>query len=130
MEKTATIDLTKGLHRHLGMEVMHNALHGTELRLTVSEEHLTPFGTLSGGAMLAMQETLAGILSTEVLEGQRPVGISVTANHLAAAHPGDLVVARGQALHLGATTHVWQIEVRGKADRLLSVATVTNLIRH
>ena len=32
-------------------------------------------------------------------------------------------------MHLGATTHVWQIELRGEDDRLLSVATVTNLIR-
>ena len=128
MEKTATIDLTTGLHRHLGMQLRHDD-GGTALCLSVGPEHLTPFGTLSGGVMLALEETLAGILSVEALDGQHPVGISVSANHLAAAHPGDLVTARGRALHLGATTHVWQIELRGKSDRLLSTATVTNLIR-
>ena len=128
MEKTATIDLTKGLHRHLGMQLTHDD-GGTALCLSVGPEHLTPFGTLSGGVMLALEETLAGILSVEALEGRCPMGISVSANHLAAAREGDRVAARGQALHLGATTHVWQIELRGRNDRLLSVATVTNLIR-
>lgn len=128
MDKTASIDLTGGLHRHLGMELSHEG-GSTSLCLTVGPQHLTPFGTLSGGVMLALEETLAGILSVEALDGRRPMGISVTANHLAAALPGDRVTARGRALHLGATTHVWQIELRGRDDRLLSVATVTNLIR-
>ena len=128
MEKTANIDLTGGLHRHLGMELSHEG-GSTSLCLTVGPQHLTPFGTLSGGVMLALEETLAGILSVEALEGLCPVGISVSANHLAAAREGDRVRACGRALHLGATTHVWQIELRGRNDRLLSVATVTNLIR-
>jgi len=128
MEKTANIDLTGGLHRHLGMELSHEG-GSTSLCLTVGPQHLTPFGTLSGGVMLALEETLAGILSVEALEDRCPVGISVSANHLAAAREGDRIAARGRALHLGATTHVWQIELRGRDDRLLSVATVTNLIR-
>jgi uncharacterized protein (TIGR00369 family) len=128
MDKTASIDLTGGLHRHLGMELSHEG-GSTSLCLTVGPQHLTPFGTLSGGVMLALEETLAGILSVEALDGRRPMGISVSANHLAAAREGDRVRACGRALHLGATTHVWQIELRGKDDRLLSVATVTNLIR-
>ena len=123
-------DLSVGLHRHLGLEIIpHSDTHGTCLRLTVRDCHLTPFGTLSGGVMLAMEETLAGILSCERLDGQIPLGISVSANHVATARAGDTVTAHGEALHIGGTTHVWQIKVLGADGALISTATVTNYIK-
>ena len=121
--------MSKGLHQHLGMEIISDEARSTCIRLIVSECHLTPFGTLSGGVMLALEETLAGILSCERLDGQAPVGISITANHLSTARAGDVVIARGEALHIGATTHVWQVKVCKESGKLVSVATVTNLIR-
>ena len=124
----SSTDLTKGLPRHLRMELVHDDAHGTTLRLLVKPHHLTPFNTLSGGALLSMEETLAGILSCELLAGHKPLGISVSANHVAAAKEGDTVTAHGTPLHIGKTTHVWHIEVRDANDSLISVATVTNLI--
>ncbi len=123
------MNMSQGLHQHLGMEIISDDTRATCIRLIVSECHLTPFGTLSGGVMLALEETLAGILSCERLDGQMPVGISVTANHLATARVGDVVIARGEALHIGTSTHVWQVKVSKESGKTVSVATVTNLIR-
>ena len=128
MQTFSSTGFTKGLPDHLGMVLARDDTHGTTLQLLVRACHLTPFNTLSGGVMLTMEETLAGILSCELLTDRRPLGLSVSANHTATAREGDTVTAYGTPVHIGKTTHVWHIDVRDDNGKLISTATVTNII--
>jgi uncharacterized protein (TIGR00369 family) len=56
--------------------------------------------------------------------GSYCVGLEVNANHLRAKREG-VVTGRCTPLHLGATTQVWQIEIRDERGRLLCTSRLT-----
>ncbi len=89
-----------------------------------------PFGFLSGGAMLALQECLAGCGSMLRLpEGQTAVGSTVQASHVRPKARGGLVIGRGTLLHEGRTTHLWNVDVLDmESGRLISTARILNQI--
>ncbi|MDO5536191.1 MAG: PaaI family thioesterase [Desulfovibrionaceae bacterium] len=103
-----------------------------EVRATMPADDATcqPFGYLSGGAMLALQESLAGIGSVLRLPpALKPVGASVTANHVSGKAKGGLVLGRATLLHEGRSTHLWNVDVLdGESGRLISTARVLNHI--
>ncbi len=96
--------------------------------MPVDERNTQPFGFLSGGAILALAETLAGVGSCALCPGQICVGMNVQANHVHSALQGDTVTATAHIIHRGATTHVWGVEVRNGKDELVSNISVTNYI--
>ncbi len=97
-------------------------------KMEVNDTNKQIFGVLSGGATLALCETLAGVGSMIILPNTRPVGINVTGNHLHAMPLGGTVTAKGQIIHKGKTIHLWQIEVTDEKGTLISTVQVTNYI--
>lgn len=99
-------------------------------RMPVDERTCQPYGCLSGGASLALAESLAGWGSALLLSGdEKPVGVSVSANHVSAAPRGGRVVGTASLVHRGRTTHVWNVDIRDEAtDRLVSTVRVLNHI--
>lgn len=94
----------------------------------VDERNRQPFGFLSGGATLAMAETLAGVGSCTLCPGRKCMGMNVSAQHIHAAAEGDTVTATAHIIHQGDKTHVWQVEVRDSSNNLISNISVTNFI--
>lgn len=94
------------------------------------EKTCQPFGFLSGGAMLALEETLAGYGSVLRLpENLKPVGGSVMASHVAAKPKGGQVRGRATLIHEGRTTHLWNVDVFDmETGRLLSTGRILNHI--
>lgn len=84
-----------------------------------------PLGMLHGGASVVLAETL-GSLAANMAVGPDSycVGLEVNANHLRAKREGA-VTGRCSPLHLGATTQVWQIEIRDERGRLLCTSRLT-----
>jgi uncharacterized protein (TIGR00369 family) len=84
-----------------------------------------PLGMLHGGASVVLAETL-GSLAANMAVGAESycVGLEVNANHLRAKREG-VVTGRCAPLHLGATTQVWQIEIRDERGRLLCTSRLT-----
>lgn len=94
------------------------------------ERTCQPFGYLSGGAMLALEETLAGYGSVLRLPASlKPVGGSVAASHVAPKAKGGSVKAKATLIHEGRKTHLWNVDVLdAETGRLLSTARVVNHI--
>lgn len=87
------------------------------------------FGILNGGATVALAETLAGVGSMLICrEGQRAVGVQVSANHISSARDGETVRGVATLVHGGRTSHVWNIDILTSADRLVSTVRVVNVI--
>jgi 1,4-dihydroxy-2-naphthoyl-CoA hydrolase len=85
-----------------------------------------PFGLLHGGASVALAETVASIGAyLNVAEaGMGAVGLEINANHLRAKRDG-LVTATAMPIHKGRTTHVWNIEIKDEAGKMVCVSRCT-----
>ena len=69
-----------------------------------------PYGLLHGGASVVLAESLGSTASYLCIDTQQfyCVGLEVNANHLRGLRSGR-VTAVARAVHLGRTTHVWDI---------------------
>ena len=97
------------------------------LRATMPVDARTrqPYGLLHGGASVVLAETLgssAGNLC--VGDDAMVVGIEINANHLGAVREG-LVTGTARPLHVGRSTHVWDIRIEDEAGRLACVSRLT-----
>ena len=80
---------------------------------------------------MAFAEIIAGYGSYLCCpEGFIPVGSSVSGNHVSSVRkaPDVLVYAEATALHLGRTTHLWNVDIKTENGRLVSTVRVTNFI--
>ena len=71
----------------------------------------------------------AGILAREANPGKQAyaVGTELNASHISAGREG-IITATATAVHLGRSSTVHTVEIRDEADRLISIARVTNRI--
>lgn len=98
------------------------------ISMSMPVDHRTkqPYGLLHGGASCALAETVGSIASHCVIDPTRKscVGLEINANHLKAVRSGR-VIATASPLHLGSTTHVWDIRIRDEAGKLVCVSRLT-----
>lgn len=98
------------------------------LKATMPVDHRThqPYGMLHGGASVVLAETIGSVASVLVVDHSRHkcVGMEVNANHLRPVRSG-LVTATCTPLHMGSTTHVWDIKIHDDRNRLVCVARLT-----
>lgn len=98
-------------------------------KMKVDERNRQPFGYLSGGATLAMAETLAGAASYALCpDALACVGQNIHGNHIHPAKEGETVTATARIIHQGKSSHVWQVDVRNDNGILISSISVTNHI--
>lgn len=113
----------------LGIRILSSTNGVVIATMPVDERTTQPYGVLSGGASLALAESIAGYGSSLLCQANEfPVGIQVSANHLFAVSSGQSVLATGTLLHKGQTTHIWNIDITDKHEKLISTARVTNMI--
>lgn len=88
-----------------------------------------PMGLLHGGATAALAESLGSAASFMLIdrEKQAVVGIELSCNHLRSKRDG-YVHGLARLLHQGRTTHLWEIEVRDEAGKLISHCKLTNMV--
>lgn len=118
-----------GLLRSLGAELVSTAEPDTcGAVMPVDSRNCQPFGFLSGGASLALAESLAGAGSMALCPGRMCVGISVSGNHVRAVRVGSSVSATARLRYRGGTIHVWQVDISNSRGQLVSTVTVTNYV--
>lgn len=121
--------MKKGIGTALGMEFTEVGDDWLKATMPVDERTRQPFGILHGGANVVLAETLASVGSGRVIDRsrQRGVGLEINANHLAAASDG-LVTGIARPIHLGRTTHVWDIRITNAEGRLSCISRCTMAI--
>lgn len=126
-ENLAKID---NLANHIGIELVSTPdSDSCVAKMKVDKRNRQPFGYLSGGATLAMAETLAGAGSYCLCpEALACVGQNVHGNHIHPAKEGETVTATAHIIHKGKSSHIWQVEVRNNEGLLISSISVTNYI--
>ena len=95
-------------------------------KMNLGDFHKQPQGYLNGGATLAFAEIAAGMMSNELIGADKfGVGQSITANHLRPVRCEGSLTAHGTLLVKGKTSHVWRVDMKDDAERLISQVTVT-----
>src|SRR5215831_20626836 len=98
------------------------------IKATMPVDHRTcqPYGLLHGGASATLAETLGSIASSLVIDRAKfiCVGIEINANHIRSARSG-LVIGTVSPIHLGSTTHVWDIRIHDDNSKLVCVSRLT-----
>lgn len=111
---------------HCGIEITEineDSLVGT---MPVDERTVQPFGILHGGANCVLAETLGSIAANLTCDSakQHGVGVTITTNHIKPARNGK-ITGVAKPIHLGRTSHVWEIKTYNDAKSLTSTTNLT-----
>ena len=113
----------------LGIQYTYASAERVEATMPVDHRTRQPFGILHGGATLALAETVAGLGSMVACQPDGfVVGMQVSGNHISSAHEGDTVRAVCTPVHLGRSSHVWNVDVFTSTDKLVSSIRVVNSV--
>lgn len=114
------------LGEHIGIQF--SEIGEDYLKATMPVDHRThqPYGLLHGGASAALAETLGSVSSALVIDQEKfiCVGIEINANHVRSVRSG-MVEGTCTPIHIGATTHVWDIRIHDERNKLVCVSRLT-----
>lgn len=111
---------------HLEMQWVEIGENFLRLSMPVNEKTKQPYGLLHGGASCALAETVGSVASALVIDWEKYicVGLEINANHVRSAKDG-LVTAFCTPLHLGKSTHVWDIKITDEGEKLICISRLT-----
>ncbi|HUN90468.1 MAG TPA: hotdog fold thioesterase [Burkholderiaceae bacterium] len=114
--------------RHLGIEFLEVGDDFIRARVPVDSRTVQPYGILHGGISVVLAETLGSCGAASACPPEcRAVGLEVNANHLRSASSG-WITGTARPIHLGRSTHVWQIELHDDAGRPTCLSRITMAI--
>jgi 1,4-dihydroxy-2-naphthoyl-CoA hydrolase len=116
----------KTMGTQLGMQWVEIGADFLKMSMPVDDRTKQPYGLLHGGASCALAETVGSVASALVIDPEKfiCVGLEINANHVRGVRSG-LVIATATRLHLGASTHVWDIKIHGENNKLVCVSRLT-----
>lgn len=111
---------------HIGIEWVEVGENFIKARMPVDHRTNQPYGLLHGGASCVLAETLGSVASAVVIDHSKfyCVGIEINANHIRGVKEG-YVTGIVQPLHLGGSTHVWDIKIHDEREKLICVSRLT-----
>jgi 1,4-dihydroxy-2-naphthoyl-CoA hydrolase len=112
---------------HLG--ILFTEIGPDFIKASMPVDHRThqPYGLLHGGASAVLAETLGSVASAMVIDHEKfiSVGIEINANHVRGVRSGT-VTGTCTPIHIGASTHVWDIRIHDDANnKLVCVSRLT-----
>lgn len=129
--KTFTLEevnevFSRYMTQYLGIqavEIQEDALVAT---MPITDKVRQPFGILHGGASVVLAESAGSVASNLIIDSTKYVGVGleINANHVRSAREGT-VKAICTAVHIGRTTHVWDIKIYDDQERLLCISRHT-----
>lgn len=110
------------------LDILFSEIGDNYIKATMPVDHRTkqPYGLLHGGASVVLAETLGSVASSLVIEMEKSlcVGLEINANHIRAVKKG-LVTGTATPIHLGSSTHVWEIRINDEHEKLVCISRLT-----
>jgi 1,4-dihydroxy-2-naphthoyl-CoA hydrolase len=120
-------DLGKGtMGEYIGIEWVEVGDNFVKAKMPVDRRTQQPYGLLHGGASCVLSETVGSIASALVVDHSKfvCVGLEINANHVRSARQG-YVTGVATPLHLGGSTHVWDVKIYDEQQKLVCVSRLT-----
>ena len=111
---------------HIGIEFTEVGDNYLKAKMPVDHRTQQPYGVLHGGASATLAETMGSIASALVVDQSQYicVGLEINANHIRSAKEG-YVFGTVLPLHIGRSTHVWDIKIYDQREKLVCVSRLT-----
>jgi 1,4-dihydroxy-2-naphthoyl-CoA hydrolase len=111
---------------HIGIEWVEVGENFIKAKMPVDQRTNQPYGLLHGGASCVLAETLGSVASAMVIDHSKfyCVGLEINANHVRGVREG-YVTGVATPLHLGNTTHIWDIKIYDEKEKLVCVSRLT-----
>ncbi len=111
---------------YLGLKWVEIGDNYLKMSMPVNATTRQPYGFLHGGASCVLAETIGSVGSALVIDRNKfyCVGLEINANHLRSVTDG-IVTATASPLHLGKSTHVWDIKIHDDKNKLFCVSRLT-----
>lgn len=111
---------------HLGIEFLEIGEESLKARMPVDERTIQPAGILHGGASATLAESLGSMAANLCVDPTKKVcvGLDINANHVRSVSSG-WVTGIVTPIHVGKSTHVWQIRIEDEAGRLVCISRIT-----
>lgn len=111
---------------HLGIKFIQLDKDALSATMPVNEKTHQPYGLLHGGASAALAETVGSVASWLCIDPAQQicVGLEINCNHIRGKTEG-FITATARPLHIGATTHVWDIKMLDENQRLICISRLT-----
>jgi len=119
--------LGKGtMTEHLGLEWVEIGKDFLKAKIPVDHRTIQPYGLLHGGASCVLAETIGSVASHLIIDPSEfyCVGIEINANHIRSAKEG-FVYGTCSPLHIGSSTHVWDIRITNEEEKLICISRLT-----
>jgi len=114
------------LVEHVG--IVYTAVGEDWLQGTMPVDSRThqPYGLLHGGASVVLAETLGSMAGNLCVnpDTHMCVGLEINANHLRSLRSG-IVTGTARAVHIGRSTHVWQIHIENESGKPVCISRLT-----
>ena len=121
------LELGKGtMGEYIGIEWQEIGEDYLKAKMPVDHRTIQPYGLMHGGASAALAETVGSVASSLVVDHSKYycVGLEINANHIRSAREG-FVTGTASPLHLGKTTHVWDIKIHDMQNKLVCASRLT-----
>ncbi|HET9207265.1 MAG TPA: hotdog fold thioesterase [Burkholderiaceae bacterium] len=113
---------------HLGIQFVEVGDDFIQARAPVDARTRQPVGILHGGVSVLLAETLGSCGAAWASpDGHRAVGLDINANHLRSASAG-WVIGTSKPVHIGRSTHVWQVDICNEQGQMTCVSRITMAI--
>ncbi|MBW2735340.1 MAG: hotdog fold thioesterase [Deltaproteobacteria bacterium] len=96
-------------------------------KMPVDKRTVQPARILHGGASVALAESLGSVAAQLCVDfpAKHCVGLSINASHVRGVKEGGVVYGTARPLHLGRSTHLWEIRVEDGEGRLICISRLT-----
>ena len=123
--ETLNAQTEKTMAETLGMRFEEMGEDYLKISMPVTAAVHQPYGLLHGGASATLAETVGSVASWLCIEEQQLcVGMEINCNHIKGKKSG-VVTATAKPLHLGASSHVWDIRITDEQGKLICVSRLT-----
>ena len=101
-----------------------------EATMEIQSKHYQPMGFVHGGALLALAETVGSAGSFLLVDSElfHVFGSAVNGQHLAPVRNGTLFALASLTVKTD-VKHVWDVEIKDDAGKLISISRVTNSVK-
>ena len=114
------------MNEYIGIQLTEMGDDFLKATMPVDRRTRQAYGLLHGGASATLAETVGSIASAMVIDQENYfcVGLEINANHIRSARQG-MVTGTAKPVHLGNSTHVWDIRITDEGDKLICISRLT-----
>jgi len=115
------------LIHHLGIKFTEIGTDYLAAIMPITQNLLQPMGIMHGGATCVLAETIGSVAANLCVDAQQYicVGLDLNINHIRQAKAGDIVTSIARPVHVGRTTHVWDIRIHNQEGKIIAISRLT-----